>query len=117
MDLKRKKDRRKAAAAHWYHDRAERDQVGKDSAVILKEDQESEGRQDRVEELSDEEEEEEELEGGYSKEEWAGLRDILQSQGGSLMLDFQRELARKREQDRREKQREREEEQEEEEDE
>jgi hypothetical protein len=118
-ELKRKRDRRKAAAERWYADHRERDEAGKRGAVSAiggggeaEEDEELEN-----EDGEEDEEDEDELEEGYSREEWAQLRRVLATQGGDLLHDFQRELARKRQQDREERLREREEEVEEEEEE
>jgi hypothetical protein len=110
-ELKRKRDRRKAAAERWYADHRERDEAGKRGAVSAVVGDEAEGD----EEVENEEEDDDELEEGYSREEWAQLRRVLATQGGDLLHDFQRELARKRQQDREERLREREEEVEEEE--
>jgi hypothetical protein len=112
MELKRKRDRRKAAAERWYADHRERDEAGRQGAVGLAatSDEAWEGEED-----AEEDEEEDELEQGYSREEWAQLRRVLATQG-SLVHDFQRELARKRQQDREERMREQEEEVEEEDD-
>ncbi len=114
-ELKRKRDRRKAAAERWYADHRERDEAGKRGAVSAVVGGEAE-EDEEVENEEDEEEDEDELEEGYSREEWAQLRRVLAAQGGDLLHDFQRELARKRQQDREERLREREEEVEEEDD-
>ena len=116
-ELKRKRDRRKAAAERWYADHRERDEAGKQGAVSAVVGGGEAEEDEEVENEEDEEEDEDELEEGYSREEWAQLRRVLAAQGGDLLHDFQRELARKRQQDREERLREREEEVEEEEDE
>jgi hypothetical protein len=116
LELKRKRDRRKAAAERWYADHRERDEAGRQGAVGLAATNDEAwegGAGDEVDE--EEDEEEDELEQGYSREEWAQLRRVLVTQG-SLVHDFQRELARKRQQDREERMREQEEEVEEEDD-